>query len=130
MGVETTIVVFSERSVDEKINLCVHFIINPADIKDPGFYETRTRCQPATASINLQGLVTSPEKKLKTIFGCVGLGGQRGRDGEREARVRDAIQGARGLAGEPAHGEIRRGWLGCGGAWVTEGRLGLFMALP
>lgn len=34
----------------------IHFIINPADLKDPDFYEARTRCHPATAPINLQAL--------------------------------------------------------------------------
>ena len=34
----------------------VHFIINPANLKDPDLYEARTRCHPATAPINLRGL--------------------------------------------------------------------------
>lgn len=34
----------------------IHFIINPADLKDPDFYEAGTRCHPATAPINLRAL--------------------------------------------------------------------------
>lgn len=34
----------------------IHFIINPADLKDPDFYEAETRCHPATAPINLWAL--------------------------------------------------------------------------
>lgn len=34
----------------------IHFIINPADLEDPDFYEAGTRCHPATAPINLWAL--------------------------------------------------------------------------
>lgn len=38
----------------------IHFIINPADLKDPDFYEAGTRCHPATAPINLRALQHAP----------------------------------------------------------------------
>lgn len=34
----------------------IHFIINPADLKHPGFHEAGTRCHAATAPINLRAL--------------------------------------------------------------------------
>lgn len=87
----------------------VHFIINPADLKDPVFMNSGPDVSQPQPQLISTSCNTPLEETKQKIIGSVWLGGQRVRDSEWEARVRDAIQGARSLASEPAQGEIRRG---------------------